>query len=67
MTTETISPRILRLPEVQSKTGLPRSAVYELMSKGDFPKNVKLGPRAVGWDSREIDAWIRGKLSQRRA
>lgn len=52
------SDRIIRRPEVQSKTGLPCSSLYEKMAKGQFPKPIKLGERSVGWRESEIDAWI---------
>jgi prophage regulatory protein len=54
--------RILRLPKVKYKTGYGRSSIYDMMAKGTFPKCRKLGPRAVGWDSQEIDEWIQKKL-----
>jgi prophage regulatory protein len=49
---------ILRLPTVRERTGLSRAAIYQRMERGDFPRPVKLGPRAVGWPSSEIDKWI---------
>lgn len=54
--------KILRLPEVIERTGYGRSAIYEKMKIGAFPQARKLGPRAVGWDSHEVDAWINAKL-----
>lgn len=52
---------ILRLPDVLKATGLTRSPLYELMSDGDFPRPVKLGRRAVGWKSSEVEQWIEGR------
>ena len=47
----------LRLPEVQNRTGKSRSAIYQGISDGTFPKQIKLGgPRAVGWLESEIEA-----------
>ena len=43
--------RILRRPEVEAKTGFKRAYLYSLMKAGQFPKAIKLGIRAVGWDS----------------
>lgn len=40
--------RILRLSDVEQKTGLKRSFLYSLMGQGKFPKSVRLGVRAVG-------------------
>ena len=61
----TKTPEIKRRPEVEAKTGLSRSTIYEKMKNGTFPKPVKLGPRAVGWLATEVDAWISERISQR--
>lgn len=50
--------RILRLPEVRSRTGLSRSSVYEKMKANTFPRQRKLGSWIVGWYETEIDEWI---------
>lgn len=51
--------QILRLPEVQSKTGLSRTSVYRLESEGKFPRRVRIGDgHAVGWLSNEVADWI---------
>jgi len=56
--------RILRRPEVESKTGFKRAHIYGLMKEGKFPKTVRLGVRAVGWDSVEIDQWVASKIAR---
>ena len=57
--------RILRLPAVRELTGLPRSTLYLYMSKGLFPKPIKLGVRSVGWIQDEVDQWLREKMGSR--
>ncbi len=57
---------ILRLPAVQRRTGLSRSAVYEAMKDGDFPKQINLGIRTVGWISAEVDEWIASRINASR-
>lgn len=57
--------RILRRPEVEAKTGFKRAHIYSLMREGKFPKAMRLGVRAVGWDSVEIDNWITERLRER--
>jgi prophage regulatory protein len=42
------------LPAVKRVTGKSRSAIYQEIKDGKFPKPVKLGPRAVGWVEDEI-------------
>jgi len=56
------SRRILRLPEVISTVGFRRAHIYNLMAEGKFPKPKRIGARAVGWDSKEIEAWIAAQL-----
>lgn len=51
-------PRLLRLPEVISRVGLRRSAIYQRMSEGRFPKCRSLGPKCSVWVEAEINAWI---------
>ncbi len=41
-------PAILRRPQVQQRTGLSRSTLYQYIKDGEFPKSVALGPRSVG-------------------
>jgi prophage regulatory protein len=55
--------KILRLKEVQDMTGLSRSAIYQLIARGQFPKQIKLSIRAAGWRSREVQEWIDSRQS----
>ena len=51
-------PRLLRLPEVMDRVGLRRSAIYQRMSEGRFPKSRTLGARCSVWVEAEINAWV---------
>ncbi len=57
--------RILRLPEVQTKTGLKHSAIYERINLGTFPRPIPLGAKARGFLESEINAWIEQRLAER--
>lgn len=57
--------RLLRLPEVITKTGLKRSQVYAYMKSGTFPQSVRIGDVSVAWLESEIDEWIMEKISKR--
>ena len=46
--------RMLRLPEVVTLTGLPRSTIYERMEADTFPNAVRLGPRTIAWRAQDI-------------
>jgi prophage regulatory protein len=47
----------LRLPAVMRVTGLSRSTLYRLIADRQFPRPVRLGPRAVAWRRADVDAW----------
>jgi prophage regulatory protein len=59
--------RILRLPEVERRTGLHKSKLYDAVVQGVFPKPLALGKRASGWVEDEIDAWIEQRIAERDA
>ena len=49
---------ILRRPDVEKRVGLSRSTLYAMMSEGQFPKPIRIGKRAVGWQETAITAWL---------
>ena len=57
--------RILRLPQVEARTGFKHARIYNLMKAGKFPQAIPLGVRAVGWDSVEVDQWIEDRRNER--
>ena len=59
--------RVLRLPRVQTRTGLARSTIYVRVADGSFPQPIRLGARAVGWIESEVDAWIREQIAASRS
>jgi prophage regulatory protein len=67
---QSVSPsaiKVLRLPEVMARIGLCRASLYLYINKGSFPKQISIGPRAVGWLEHEIDAWLTARIQTRRA
>ncbi len=61
-----IPTRIIRLPEVKSRTGYRKTVIYEKMKNNTFPKQVSLG-RAVGWIEAEVSAWIQERIAASRS
>jgi prophage regulatory protein len=61
MTTSPIT--FLRRPTVEARTGRKRSALYQAISDGTFPKPVPLGARAVGWPEHEVQAVQAARLA----
>lgn len=59
---QTTGERLLRLPDVEARTGLKKSAIYAGMKAGTFPACIKLGPRAAAWPESDISAWITSKI-----
>ena len=57
------SERLLRLPDVESLTGLRKSSIYDAMRRGEFPQPVKLSRRAVCWPESRIQAWIAQRIA----
>ena len=67
--------RLIRLPEVLSRTGYGRTTIYRKMEDGSFPRSVKLGGpledpnafdcRAVAWIEDEVEQWIESRIEER--
>ena len=57
--------RFLRLADVMARTGLSRSSIYLKINQGNFPQNINIGFRSVGWLESEIDAWMQERIAQR--
>ena len=53
-----VAERHLRRPAVETATGLSRSSIYEMMDKGEFPRPIRIGKRAVAWPQSAIEAWL---------
>lgn len=53
--------RILRRPEVEARTGLSRSTIYQWMKDGQFPQPIKLGARLVAWRESDVNAWLEAR------
>ncbi len=58
--------KYLRLHSVLDLTGLSRSAVYQAIADGRFPRQYALGARSVGWDEAEISNWLAGRIHAER-
>ncbi|KAA9005944.1 helix-turn-helix transcriptional regulator [Histidinibacterium aquaticum] len=53
--------QVYRRPAVEEMTGLSRSSIYDMMARGEFPKPVKIGRRAVAWREGDIVAWLNAR------
>ena len=59
--------RLLRMPEVEQLCGLKRSSIYRAIDAGNFPQQVRLGARAVGFPASQVQAWITGRIADSKA
>ena len=57
--------RLLRLPEVMERVGLRHTAIYGRMARGQFPKPVRIGLRAVAWPESDIDRFVEARIAAR--
>jgi prophage regulatory protein len=60
--------RFLRIRTVEQITGLKKSAIYERIARGKFPKPVPLGdfPNSpVAWPENEIIDWQQTRINKR--
>lgn len=58
--------RLIRMPEVLSKTGFKKSWIYLLVSNNSFPKPIKVGARAIAFVEAEIDEWVEERINESR-
>ena len=47
-----------RRKEVEEITGLSCSTIYDLMSKGEFPKPIKMSAKVVAWSASSLRNYI---------
>lgn len=64
--TSSSAPSILRRKQVEARTGLARSTIYDRIKAGTFPSPISLGSKAVGWIESEIDAWLTAQIRKSR-
>jgi prophage regulatory protein len=55
----------LRLTDVTRITGVPRSTIYDLIKRKQFPEQIKLSERMVAWSAAEIADWQKRQIAKR--
>jgi prophage regulatory protein len=61
------SVRLLRVQDVLRMVALSRSTLYHHVRRGEFPRPLSIGPRAVRWRSDEVHAWLNARTDARSA
>jgi prophage regulatory protein len=59
--------KVEKRKQVEKRTGLSRSTIYQKINEGTFPAPIRLSAHAVGWLSHEIDAWIEQRIRASRS
>jgi prophage regulatory protein len=61
-----MSQSLIRLSEVQRRTGYSKAWIYRLLKEERFPASIKIGSRAIAFIESEIDEWIDQRISESR-
>ena len=59
--------KLIRIKSVLGMTGISKSYLYQLVSKGDFPRPVQLvqGGKSVAWIESEVQSWVESRIQAR--
>ncbi|CAD6551459.1 helix-turn-helix transcriptional regulator [Paraburkholderia sabiae] len=60
-------PILIPRSRVSEITGLQRSALYDRIARGDFPKPVTIGSASVRWIEAEVIGWVQQQIDASRA
>lgn len=60
------APTILRRKQVEARTGLARSTIYQHVRAGTFPAPISLGAKSVGWIEAEVNGWLEARIDDSR-
>ena len=59
--------RLLRINEVTKLTGVSRTTIHRMVTKGLFPKSVALIPGGIAraWVEGEVESWLTQRVTDR--
>jgi prophage regulatory protein len=55
--------KLMRLPEVVNLTGVPRSSLYAMVRRNQFPQPIRISERAIAWRLDEVEQWIEARTN----
>ncbi|CAI1732347.1 TPA: helix-turn-helix transcriptional regulator [Serratia fonticola] len=61
-----MSQNLIRLPEVQRRTGYSKAWIYRLISQNRFPSSVKIGTHSIAFVESEANEWINQRIAESR-
>lgn len=53
--------KVLNTKQVSEITGLSKETIWRMRKRGQFPTDIKIGARGIGWLQSDIETWILGK------
>jgi len=62
-----MSLRLIRLPEVLSRTGVSAMTIWRWERRGAFPRRVRIGANCVAWAEPEVESWCEARVAERDA
>lgn len=57
---------LLRRHDVEKRTGISRSQLFELIRRKEFPAQIPLVGRTRAWVESDVSAWIAGRIEAAR-
>ncbi|WP_370559230.1 AlpA family transcriptional regulator [Edwardsiella tarda] len=61
-----MSQSLIRLSEVQRRTGYSKVWIYRLLKENRFPQSIKIGSRSIAFVESEVDDWINQRIAESR-
>ena len=63
---QTTGERLIRIKDVEARTGLKKSQLYALQKAGSFPAAIKLSQRSAAWIESEVSKWVADRIRSAR-
>lgn len=60
------SESLMRLHDVEAKTALRKSKIYQMVKEGSFPAPIALTTKSKAWIGSEVNGWVRDKIAASR-
>lgn len=50
--------------QVMTRLDIPSTTLYRWISKGNFPKPIKIGPRRTAFRVKDIEDWLNNRIDE---
>jgi prophage regulatory protein len=55
--------RVVRKKDLPQFVGLQRTALDDLIARGEFPRPIRVGARAIAWLADDLVAWQQARIA----